>query len=296
MTSSARTTAIIPTAGLSERRESLLAAIDSVQSQAGASVVPLVVANGPRVDAALLDELAARPGLRLLRREPAGVCAARRAGRDAVDTEFFCFLDDDDIYLPGAIAARLPPLMTDPDIDVVVGNGFKAFRNQRLMVANPADFAANAADPAGRLLEYNWLASCAGLYRTRTVPAELFEPAEAHHEWTLLAFRLALTRRIAFVPEPTYCINDTPDSLSKNPAHDWATVDVLKRMLALEMPAPVRRRVRRRLGAALHTRASRCLLEGRAREAWRWHLQSLAEPGGLARYGAFTRKLLWPRI
>ena len=294
MSSLPRVTAIVPTAALPQRRESLMAAIDSLRSQAGAEVVPLVVANGPGADAALLAELGATPGVRLLRREAPGVCAARRAGREAVDTEFFGFLDDDDVYLPGAIAARLAPLLDDARVDLAVGNGFKMAGTERRLLATDADFAAYAADPAGGLLDYNWLPSCAGLFRTDAVPADLFEPAEAHHEWTFLAFRLALTKRIAFVAQPTFCIGDTPGSLSKQSAHDWAVAEVVRRMLALEMPADLRRRVRRKLGAALHARANQCLRQGRVGEAWRWHVQSLAEPGGIARYGAFTRKLLWP--
>lgn len=290
-----RVTTIVPTAAQGARRGSLFTAIDSLRSQAGAEVVPLVVANGPQADAALLAELGAMPGVRLLRREAPGVCAARRAGRDAVDTEFFGFLDDDDVYLPGAVAARLGPLLADPGVDLAVGNGFKMSGSERRLLATDADFAAYAADPAGGLLDYNWLPSCAGLFRTDAVPAGLFEPAEAHHEWTLLAFRLSLTKRIAFVAEPTFCIGDTPGSLSKDSAHDWAVAEVVRRMLALEMPGTLRRRVRRKLGAALHERANICLQQGRVAEAWRWHLQSLAEPGGIARYAAFTRKLLWPR-
>ena len=290
-----RVTAIVPTAADPRRRASLFAAIDSLRAQAGAEVTVLVVANGPGADAALLADLARLPGVRLLRREPAGVCAARRAGREAVDTEFFCFLDDDDVYLPGAVAARLAPLLADPACDLAVGNGFKMSGTERRLLKTETDFAAFAADPAGGVLGYNWLPSCAGLFRTDRIPAGLFEPAETHHEWTLLAFRLALTKRIAFVAQPTFCIGDTPGSLSKQAAHDWAAADAVRTMLALDLPAALRRRVRRKLGAALHARAGICLGQGRRREAWRWHLQSLAEPGGLARYGAFTRKLLWPR-
>ena len=295
MSAARRVTAIVPTTAAPQRRASLLAAVDSLRGQAGAEVRILVVANGPGIDAAVLAEVERLPGVALLRREQPGVCAARRAGRDAVDTEFFCFLDDDDVYLPGAVAARLEPLAADPGFDLAVGNGFTMAGGERRLLATAAECAAFAADPAGQLLESNWLPSCAGLFRTDAVPPELFEPTEMHHEWTLLAFRLALNNRIAFVAQPTFCVHDTPGSLSKDPEHVWCSAGAVLRMLDYDMPLALRRKVQRKLGAALHVRASRCLEQGRIAEARRWHLQSLAEPGGLARYAAFTRKLLWPR-
>ena len=63
-------------------------------------------------------------------------------------------------------------------------------------------------------------------------------------------------------------------------------------LLALPLPRAVRRGFAQRRGNALHTAAGMELNAGRAREAWRWHLRSLAATGGW-RYSLYTRRLLY---
>lgn len=285
-------TAIIPTLCESARRDQLLCAIDCLLAQEGVAVNLIIVVNGQLYDPGLLEDLRKRTDLRLhCLREP-NVGAAIRAGRELVDKAYFCFLDDDDVYLPGALQKRLAPLLEDPALDVVVSNGHRA-SNGTEELACP-DLAAAERDPVGSLTSFNWLASCAGLYRTSSIPPELFDPQARYLEWTYLAYRLALTKRIAFIDEPTYRIHDSSDSVSKSEAYRRAGPEVLKKILSFEMNADARRALQRKYVDVLHSLADYYRERGDHRLAWLYHIRSLAHPTGFFRYLAYTRKLLVP--
>ena len=135
-------------------------------------------------------------------------------GRKAVQSPYFCFLDDDDEYLAGAIDRRVE-VMIDGRLDVVASNGYRH--------SNGTDVPAFERlgevqqDPLKALMTENWLASCGGLFRTESVGPEFFEDMHYPMEWTWLAFRLAVAQmRIGVIDEPTYRIFDSPVSASKS--------------------------------------------------------------------------------
>ena len=288
---SPRVTAIIPTLCLPERALSLKRAIDSLLNQQNVAVVPLVVVNGGRFDRTQLETLRGRGDIRVHSISEANVGGARRAGRQLVETEFFCFLDDDDEYLPGAFAARLAPLLAGASVAATVSNGYLNYGGR--MIAHLDDFPRIAAEPLRSLVKGNWLASCAGLFRTSSVGPEYFAEPAAHHEWTYLAFQLTMTRQIAFVPEMTFVVHETPGSASRTVEHEMAAADVVGRILNLDLDPELRRLVRRKYGAAMHVCAEHHRTARRLAKAWACHVASLREPGGLRDYGLYTRKLLW---
>lgn len=288
-----RVSVIIPTLCSIERAGSLFRAIDSVAGQAGVRVEIIVVANGPRIDPATFARLEADPRIRLVRREEGSGPAANRHGRGLATGEYFAFLDDDDEYLPGALATRVAALAADPGLDLVVTNG-------RRSGGDPAWHSLTAAgivaDPLGTFVQENWLASCAGLFRSATISVDDFVPVPPLcAEWTLLAFRLVLAgRRIGALDAATYLINDTPGSASKSMAYYLGVLHVLDRLLALPVPR-LYPELRRKRANTLHALAERCLLDGRRLAAWAWHLRCLAGGGAGVRYLSFTRRLLLPR-
>jgi len=284
------TSIIIPTMASSRRADLLRRAINSVTGDSATKAIPIVVANGDDFDSAVLDGLKADRSIRFFYREEANQKAAIELGRREVETPFFGFLDDDDEYLPGALSARLAPMLVDPSVDAVVTNGYRMAGDQREEVIPDAD--AVTADPAGALMESNWLSSCGGLYRADSIGAEYFDPDIRYLEWTWLAFRLALERRLVFLPDATFVVNDTPSSLSKSAEYEDAIPEVLARMLAMEMPTRLRRKVRAKLSAALHDRSTYFLRCGEMADAWRHHARSLNAPSALLRYGLFTRHLI----
>jgi glycosyltransferase involved in cell wall biosynthesis len=267
-------------------------AIASVRDQlpTGGSIV--VVANGSRCDSDVVNALASIPAVRVLRVSEANVAAAQRWGRNSVMTEFFSFLDDDDEYLPGAIALRLAELRDDPSQDVVVTNGMK--HDGHGDTPTVRDPAAAARDPLRALLRENWLASCAATFRSSTVGMDFFPGITRHFEWTLLAYRLALTKRIRFVDVPTYRLHTTEASASKSTAFVAAMPEILSAVLALRLPRDVRDGVAAKLAYAEHSLAAHHLELGHRKDAWRHHLRSLRARRGM-RFLGFTRRLLHAR-
>jgi hypothetical protein len=256
--------------------------------------IPIVVVNGPAAEDALIADLTRAGDVQIVRLEAVGLPAALRAGRGRVQSPYFAELDDDDELLPGALATRVEAMEAHPDVDVVVTRGYVDRQGRREL--NVRDIEGLQADPLRCLLDYNWLAPCAGLFRTATIGMEYFSDVPAYLEWTYLALRLALERRILFVNRPTWVYRaDTPRSLSKAAASFYQQSASLDRLLALSLPRDVRRRFQFRRGAALHTVADLELRAGRPRAAWRWHLRSLAATGGW-RYALYTRRLIYELV
>lgn len=290
MVTPAEVTVIIPTLATRERQESLLRALDSLASADRQRPIQiLVVVNGNRYHAPLLEALP-RPGVELLRIQEASLPAAILAGRKAVRTRYFCFLDDDDLYLPDAIALRVAAIETSPAADLVVTNGLRRSGNQEQPALSL--LGQVEADPQLALFQENWLASCGALYRTASVPVEFFEQPQPYLEWTWLAFRLTCaTCRIRVLDVPTFVINDTPGSASKSATYIESHVTLYRRMLALGQRPDVRQLLQARLAAAYHAIADQHLHSRHLATAWTNHLRSLACRGGW-RYASFSRRLV----
>lgn len=285
---------VMPTEARSDRADLLRRALESVLSQQGVRAIPIVVVNGAAAAAALLADLTRSPEVQLVRLEVADLPAALRAGRELVRSPYFAELDDDDELLPGGLAARVEAMETHPDVDVVVTRGYVDHHGRReLDFVNLEGFQA---DPLRSLLDHNWLAPCAGLFRTATIGPEYFADVPPYLEWTYLGLRFALERRILFLDHATWVYRaDTPRSLSKKPGYVLQQPASLDRLLALPLPQDVRRGIARRRGIALHAAADLELNAGRARASWRWHLRSLAAAGGW-RYALYTRRLLYAMV
>ncbi len=282
---------VMPTEARAERAELLMQAIASVCSQQGVRAIPIVVVNGPAADPALLADLARSRDVQLVRLEAPNLPAALRAGRDRVQSPYFAELDDDDELLPGALATRVGAMEARPDVDVVVTRGYVDHQGRRELSVR--DLERLQADPLRSLLDHHWLAPCAGLFRTATIGPEYFADVPPYLEWTYLGLRFALERRILFLNHPTWVYRaDTPRSLSKRPGYVLQQSASLDRLLALPLPKDVRHAFARRRGIALHAAAGLELHAGRPWAAWRWHLRSLAAPGGW-RYALYTRRLVY---
>lgn len=289
-----RVSVIIATTCEARRWDSLCRAIESVQAPNGSEVAVVVVVNGQRFDPDCLAELRNRQDLRVEYLEEGSLPAALRHGRSVVGTPFFAFLDDDDEYLEGAIRSRLQPMLDDPGVDFVVTNGYHRVGGQDASAVT--DVAAVLANPLRALLRENWLASCGGLFRSERISAEYFDGRTKYYEWTLLAYKLAASRRMVFVDAATYRINDSPGSLSKSVAFREAEIAVLRQIMDLGLPPDVIRGLRAKMGRAYHGLSNYHRQEGHPRLAWRYHLASLGFPEGY-RFLAYSRRLLpfYPR-
>lgn len=293
MAAEPRVDVIIPTTCVSQRWESLQRAIASVLSQRDAGVRVLVLVNGDRFDADRLAELRRRTDITVHYQKTGSLPLALQTGRTLVRSPFFAFLDDDDEYLEEALALRLQPLLDDPSLDFAVTSGLKNEGGADRVAIRRLDAARINAHPLRSLAVENWLASCGGLFRSSRIGVDYFDGVTKFYEWTLLAYKLALDRRMVFIDRPTWRVHDSADSLSKSTEYRLAEVEVLREILALGLPADVHGELRRRIGAAHHDLSEYALTCGRRVDAWKHHLMSLSHPGGL-RYLSYSRHLVWP--
>ena len=106
---------VIPTRN---RRPLLFRTLASVLAQDGVDVAVVVVdeasADGTAAALAELDD----PRVTVARHDVArGVADARNAGLERVATEWVAFVDDDDVWAPGKLAAQLEALVAGPDCE-----------------------------------------------------------------------------------------------------------------------------------------------------------------------------------
>ena len=285
-----RVSVIIPTLARSDRGAELLRAIESVHEQAGVAVRAIVVVNGLRRDPAVVARLRADRRLEVLESTEPGIPAALHRGRQAVDSRWVCALDDDDLLLPGALAARVEFLAAHPDYTAVVSNGYR--RNGSGDVVHLHDLASLERDPMGELLRRNWLLPGSWLSHTDTIDPQFFAQMPRFLECTYVAVRLAMTGRLKFLEEPSVVwFTGKNDSESRSRHHALGQPAAIRQMLELPLPSSFARGLRREAAAACHANADLLLGEGRLAAAWQWHLQSLLGTAGY-RYAFYTRHLL----
>ena len=281
---------LIPTLASAERAPYLLRAIDSLRSQSPVRARIIVVVNGPRWDPALVATLDQMSDVHVARLPEPSMPGAMAAGRALVDTELFVELDDDDELMPGALVRRARRMAEADRPDAVVTNAL--IRRNGADTLNIPDMNAVARSPLRSLLQRNWLVPGAAMFRTATVPVELFAAIPRYLEWTYLGLVLSQTRRLAFLSEPTvihysghpFSVDQSRECLLERPM-------AFETLLKLDLPVSIKRLLRIRRSAAHHAAAEALCASGNRRAAWMTHLRSLAGPGGW-RYVLYTRYLL----
>lgn len=286
MTDATTVSVIIPTRGLAERRALIRRAVESAASQSGVRAVPIVVINGPDADPDIVRELRADGRLRVQTNEQASLPGALLAGRKLVDAPFFSALDDDDLYLPGALAARVRVLSERPDCDAVITNGIR--RDSTGDTLQNEDMTVVERDPLRAMFRSNWLLPGGWLCRTSRVGTWVFEGMPRSLETTYTGVQLAARCRLAFLDQPTVVWHvDTANHLSGR--RDWVLdhAAALQRFLELDLPRDVKASIRRAMTDACHANSEMILREGNRAAAWAWHVRSLVRRGGW-RYLGFT--------
>jgi glycosyltransferase involved in cell wall biosynthesis len=291
MSDAMQITTIIPTLCQIERGKTLARAIESIHRASDSLVKILIVVNGQRFDQQLLESMRLRKDVELIQISEGSLIKAHLVGRQAVTTEYFSFLDDDDEYLAGALDIRLAALKENPKADLTVTNGYSfSAGTDRTLYTNMSKVESN---PLVELVNENWLHNCNHLFRSASVTEEFFENAHAYMEWTWLAFQLTLGKMsVSAVDRPTFRYYDTQDSLSKSPKFLRSRVDLYRRMLAMTPGREVVRIIRGRLTGAWHDISVQELCQGNRTEAARAHLNSLLSHWTGLKYLSYTRRLL----
>jgi glycosyltransferase involved in cell wall biosynthesis len=140
-----RVSAIIP---VFNGERYLAQAIASVQTQGPVVAQLIVVDDGSTDQSGALASLLA-PDAILVRQSNLGPGAARNAGASLARGDYLAFLDADDVWMPGKLAAQVAALDADPLLDIV-GGAVEPFVSPDL---DPAD-AARLHCHAGPLTGY----------------------------------------------------------------------------------------------------------------------------------------------
>lgn len=250
----------------------------------------IVVANGPRVSQEVLDWLATRGDTRSIRLKSGSHALARRVGAEMAESEFLAFLDDDDELLPNTLAPKIEHFRRNPDVDVLVTDGWRVKGDRITKIFPPPE--ARADDLVETLMRAGW-GACSLTLRAGNIDLSVLDAEFSHMEWTLTTLKLARRYRFAFLDEPTYRYHeDTPNSLSKKPEHIVAAPDVWRRLSVDYAGTRYYPIIRRRYGTECFNAAWQHAQQGRMREAWRFYGKSWRSPGRIARARFFARLLV----
>ena len=276
------------------RADLLKRACASVRSMAGNHDYSIiVVANGPRVSANVLDYMATEPNIRVIRLRSGSHPLARRIGAEMADSEFLGFLDDDDELMPNTLERKIAYFREHPEIDVLITDGLRVNGSVVTRIFPPPDL--RSADLVETMMRTGW-GACALTLRTQNIDLSAFDAEFRHLEWTLITLELARRYRFGFLDEPTYRYYvDTPGSLSKSAEHRFAAPEVWRRLSMSYAGTPYEGIVRRRYGRECHNAAWQHAQQGRMRDAWQLHVESLMAPGGLA-WLPLSAKLLFASL
>lgn len=249
----------------------------------------IVVANGARVSSSVLDWLATNTDIRVIRLRSGSHPLARRVGAEMADSEFLAFLDDDDELMPNTLARKIAHFRQHPEIDVLVTDGLRVNGSTVTNIFPPPD--ARGVDLVETMMRTGW-GACALTIRTQSVDLSAFDAEFRHLEWTLITLELARRYQFGFIDEPTYrYYEDTPGSLSKSAEHKFVAPVVWRRLSKNYAGTRYEATVRRRYGRECHNASWEYACQGRMRDAWRLHAESLKSPGGLA-FVPFSARLL----
>lgn len=287
-----RVDVVLRSLALEVRGRVIFRALDSIQDQPHLDARAIVVVNGERYHPPLVDALKARPGVRVhyMRTASAGLAIAE--GRKLVTAPYFMFLDDDDEL----VEQGLEPLARHLGAgawDVLITNGY--FSSNGKLRPMYLDLMAHAIHPLRSLLAECWLCPGASVFRTESISSQLLEVERNYHEWTYVAFLLALAaKRIDFLDVPTVAYQDTTGSASKSLEYDEGALDLLEEMKTdPRVDAKTRAMMEQKYRNMLHNLAFRYWRQGMPGKAWRSHLRSMRPPFTF-KYLLSSRKLLVP--
>jgi glycosyltransferase involved in cell wall biosynthesis len=183
------------------------ACLDSVLSQSGPFALEVIVVDDGSADDTL-HIVRQRAGVQCIAQPNAGPSAARNTGIAAASGEFVAFLDADDLWPPGKLAAQLQILQAQPEAALVSGDcrQFDAGGWRERTEFGPERFG-HAAWGAGRLvprayarlLENNFITTGSVVARrTALVEAQGFDPGLRLAEDLDLWLRIARRHPIAW--------------------------------------------------------------------------------------------------
>ncbi len=264
-------TVVIPTAGETARLACLENAIDSICNQSGVKTIPLVMLNGASHTRETWNQLSTDSRIRFFYDERPSLPNAVHEARKKVNTEYFCYLDDDDVLIENTVQRRLFPFEVDSTLDVVVSNGYKKKNGSEAKRHFFSDFTKNQDNPMYSLMTGNWLASCGGLFKTDSIGSDFFDKHQKYYEWTYVAYKLAKDKHLYFLDEPTFVVNESEVSLSKSENYLLELPIFLNKLLLESPPDEIRPILKERIARSHNYLANYYLDSGRFKKALKSH-------------------------
>lgn len=268
LTRTPQVTIVIPTF---DRAALLPRAIDSALAQSGVEFEVLVADDGSTDDTpAVLERYAGDGRVRVLRLPHGGVCRARNAAVADSRAPLLAFLDSDDEWLPGKLAAQVRLLQdTGRSIcqteEIWIRNGVR--------VNQPAHYVKREGDIFALSLKYCMITPSSVLM-TRSLYEESggFNPEFPACEDFELWLRITCRHAVGLIPKPMMVrYGGHPDQLStRYPAQDRFRIRAITLLLDGNFLDPPRRALARdALGEKLRIYEAGCLKRGKAEEsAW----------------------------
>jgi GT2 family glycosyltransferase len=281
-------------------------AVDSILAQRGPFRIEVVVVDDGSTDATAA-RAAVRDGVRVVRQPNRGPSAARNLGIRESGGDLIAFLDADDQWPPGRLAAQLPILDADPDIGLVcgdctlvedgrtvLGSFFEDAGLDEVFFGHPT----RVRDPWVKLFRLNYIATGSVLARRRCLEAAGGFAEDLHRVEDLdLWFRVARHCGIGYTRTLCQRKHRRPGALSDSAeAMTLAYLEVLARQRRAHGTELRQRGIRLapRIASELSLLGDRAERAGQAGVARRWYLRALAAHPSVRPLYYWLRSLLPP--
>lgn len=178
---------------------------DAIRSALEQDPPPLEVVVGDDESTDDLDRAVAPFGdaVRVVRIRHGGEGAAKNAAAGAARGDFIAFLDADDSFLPGRLAALAALARDRPDADILTTDAYLVYRNRRVGRCYGPGHAFAHGDQRIAILRGNFILGLSAVRRARFVEVGGFDPTVAYTvDWELWMRLILSGSRAAFIDHP----------------------------------------------------------------------------------------------
>jgi glycosyltransferase involved in cell wall biosynthesis len=153
--------------------------------------------------------------VRVVRIEHGGEGAAKNAAARAARGDFIAFLDADDTFLPGRLAALGAFARSRPEVDIITTDAYLVYRDRRLGRCYGEGHAFADVGQRTAILRTNFILGLSAVRRTRFLEVGGFDPTVAYTvDWELWMRLILSGSRAAFIDEPLAEYRLHPSSMS----------------------------------------------------------------------------------